>query len=488
MKRSLKLLIGWGGLSALVYGLVLAAFPMWALYRVRHGSLSTLLPVNLPTGLLLASLVLVLLVGYMSGYRLLQRLEPNRPTLLVVTLFPLLFVALLLWVQPISSVDLYDYLFRGRMLAHYGANPFTAIPEQFATDPMIDFIGWRKAVTAYGPLWELMSWGAAWLAGGDLLRLLFSYKMLAVLSYVLCAWVLWWNWDSRTAQQRMHGLYLWLWNPLILWEVVGMGHNDGWLALALIVTALALLRQRYRLALVALVAGALIKFLPLLLIPVVLLAMLRWVGWRAFGQGLLGLGLGGLLAAAAYTPFWAGLATFANIYERQPLWHGAPLALARQLAAQQLGVVVNPWEAWPGGWLTLAMLGIVVGLVLLLLLFRRMSGPMALLLTFWLVLYFANPWFQPWYVIWIIALVCCLPDNEVSLRMAHLFASTALLSYLASAFLLPQLGWSGEGLAWQAFFVAFVYLLPLLPLLRRLPLGRVPLLRWRGAPSRLAKR
>ncbi len=73
-------------------------------------------------------------------------------TLLALVGFPLLFLALLLWVYPFSSVDLYDYLFRGRMLARYGANTFTQIPQNYSTDPLFDFVAWRRAVTAYGPL------------------------------------------------------------------------------------------------------------------------------------------------------------------------------------------------------------------------------------------------------------------------------------------------------------------------------------------------
>ncbi len=72
---------------------------------------------------------------------------------------------MLLWVYPFSSVDLYDYLFRGRMLARYGANTFTQIPQNYSTDPLFEFVAWRRAVTAYGPLWEGLSWLTARLAG-----------------------------------------------------------------------------------------------------------------------------------------------------------------------------------------------------------------------------------------------------------------------------------------------------------------------------------
>jgi len=71
--------------------------------------------------------------------------------------FPVIFLALLALVYPTSSVDLYDYMFRGRMLAHYQANTFIKVPIDFRDDPLFWYVAWRKSVTAYGPLWEGMS-------------------------------------------------------------------------------------------------------------------------------------------------------------------------------------------------------------------------------------------------------------------------------------------------------------------------------------------
>src|SRR6185295_14935407 len=94
-----------------------------------------------------------------------ERRPKGGLTLLALIGFPLLFLALLLWVYPATSVDLYDYLFRGRMLARYGANTFIQVPQDYSPDPLFDFVAWRHAVTAYGPVWEGLSWLTARLAG-----------------------------------------------------------------------------------------------------------------------------------------------------------------------------------------------------------------------------------------------------------------------------------------------------------------------------------
>ena len=53
---------------------------------------------------------------------------PLHPFTLIAILliFPLIFLTLLALVYPTTSVDLYDYVFRGRMLAHCRANTFSS--------------------------------------------------------------------------------------------------------------------------------------------------------------------------------------------------------------------------------------------------------------------------------------------------------------------------------------------------------------------------
>ena len=64
-------------------------------------------------------------------------------------------------------------------------------------------------------------------------------------------------------------------------------------------------RRRFDLALVALTAGALVKFVPLLILPLVVVTAVRRLGWRrAGGQLGLGLVLSLLLAWLCYRPFW----------------------------------------------------------------------------------------------------------------------------------------------------------------------------------------
>ncbi len=119
-----------------------------------------------------------------------------------------------LWLlTPGDSHDIFDYIFRGRMLAFYGGSPLRDPPELFPQAPFYNYITWRTLVDAYGPLWEYTSAGVAlgvrqvsgWLgwptvgtascpADMEACRLLaasmIGYRLLATLLAGVCGWLI----------------------------------------------------------------------------------------------------------------------------------------------------------------------------------------------------------------------------------------------------------------------------------------------------------
>jgi hypothetical protein len=103
----------------------------------------------------------------------------------------------------------------------------------------------------------------------------------------------------------------------------------------------------------------------------------------------------------------------------------------------------------------------------------------------WLLLWFlflCNPWFQPWYLLWALALLAVQPWRGRLALVIGLFCCTAMLSYLASVFLLPLLGWNVDGAEWNALTSALIYGPPLLALLSGRRRGRPKLLRRERLP------
>ncbi|NTV63571.1 MAG: hypothetical protein HGA65_08555 [Oscillochloris sp.] len=495
---------GWlmlsGTLAALIYAGVVRAMPLAAAYTKPLRNINKIAPALWPTVLLTVGAVVVLFGAYAVGARYVGAAARSRLLRLLVLGLPLLFAGLLLFAYPLTSTDIYDYLFRGRMLAHYQANTFLAKPKEFLADPLLPFVAWKHVVTAYGPLWEGISLLTARLAGErpgpplepalpQLLRLLFAYKLLAWLGFLLCALVIWAASEGEAAERRWQAVYLWLWNPLALWETIGAAHNDVWMLLP-VVLALGIMRYwmahqprverafpwmpRQPLegtlcagslrgalllptaALLLITVGGLIKFAVLMFGPVVLAAALRrQVGWRR-RLALLALAGGACLAllAAAYAPFWSGWATFQNVGDRgtmlnvswltgirsvllftMPEQQAEYIASTSGLALLMLGVIAAAWAAWrrPEA------------------LIRQVLG---LLLWFLLV---CNPWFMPWYALWALPIAALLPWPSRAWWAVGLFALLAFAYYVGDGLVMEQFTFAQKSFAREGFLAAAIY-------------------------------
>ncbi len=221
--------------------------------------------------------------------------------------------AALLGLYPVDSADVFDNIIRGRMLALHGASPFYHTPAQFPEDPFYAFAAWKRFPTAYGPLWELTAAGAArlanaWGRASPIVGHVLTFKLVGVLAYAGTAALIGLHLRRTAPERALRGVLLFAWNPLVLYVTAGNGHNDALMAFFVVLGFVWLARGRATLAVLAMTAGALIKFVPALLLPVVVVAELkRLPSRRARGRTLLRLGLaGGLLAAGFYAPFWRG--------------------------------------------------------------------------------------------------------------------------------------------------------------------------------------
>lgn len=506
LSRSTATLFSVGIGSALIYLAALLRFPLLDIYYIPLQNLDRLTQSNPVTGFGISVAIGLLFGAYGLGARVLATRRMERAWLLV--LFPLLFALLLLFVYPTTSLDVYDYLFRGRMAVRYGANNFVHVPADYAADPLLNsqpfrFIPWNRAVTAYGPLWEALSYAAAWFGGERhtgvpvaidpyLRHLIIAYKALGLLGMFACGAVIWGALGVVTPRHRWLGLYLWLWNPLVLWESVAAGHNDAWMVLTVVAAlwsfgrlgvrqgegekgrqasslhlpASSLQPSAFLVPFIALTAGGLIKYLALIFAPLLLAASLRrLVGWRArvalIGWGAL---VCGVMVGVAYAPFWQGLATLRNFGDRGTLFY------ATWLAALQAGLTEAGWVSRGVSQQLVSVLATVLLLGgVLWSIWRGWRAPEratehALGLLVWFLLV-CNPWFQPWYLLWALALVAIQPHHSRVLVAVILLAFTAMLSYVAGSFLLPVLGWKSESAAWNALLALLIYLPPLVVLL-----------------------
>jgi alpha-1,6-mannosyltransferase len=425
------------GLNLLIYLLAFVApyhllslydRPLTDLAHLTHRTPSALLPM-LGTFILLALL-------YWVAWRVAGQARGQTAWAIVWGGMVTASIALL-FLYPYDAADVFDNIMHGRILGIYGANPFHDRARLFPDDPFLPYVAWQGTPSAYGPLWELLAAGVARLAGDGIMANVIAFKLVGVL-FLGATMALVGAIVHRThPDHALRGVLLLGWNPVALMEVAGQGHNDSVMAFWLVAAIGAVATRHYTLAVGALIVGTLVKFIPILLLPAVVVVALRSLsGWRRrFGFLLAGGVLTVVVVVAAYAPFWEGTET---------LGVGRRTRMFTTSLPAMVYVSIQPTidKATAGKWVSAAAAGLTA-LVAMGVCWRlwhrpdwqRLTESAAWVLLFYLL--FACSWFQSWYVVWLLPLAALLPPGNTA-RLIVLFGFAALSKILVAG---PLLLW-----------------------------------------------
>ena len=102
-------------------------------------------------------------------------------TMSMVLVASLLLLTVAVVQPPAESHDLYSYAMNGRILEHYGDNPYTHAPANYPHDPLLAEVAAAGATrtSLYGPAFTAASAGIASVAGTDLLATRLGFQLLA---------------------------------------------------------------------------------------------------------------------------------------------------------------------------------------------------------------------------------------------------------------------------------------------------------------------
>jgi hypothetical protein len=227
-----------------------------------------------------------LFILYALAYRLVRGGQPRKVEALVfgagaVFLFAQLIAPILL------STDLYVYVFSGRLLTVYGASAYDPAPSISRTDPFLPLFGSDYSPSVYGPLWNLMAGGLAYVGGTRIGLTVLLFRVGTVLAALLTGALIWWILRRTAPERTAQGLVLFLWNPLLVIETGLSGHNDA-VMLAFVLLGVALHLRGWKVgAVVALVCSALVKLVTGMLVPLYIWMVLRQATtWRERGTFL----------------------------------------------------------------------------------------------------------------------------------------------------------------------------------------------------------
>jgi 4-amino-4-deoxy-L-arabinose transferase-like glycosyltransferase len=194
------------------------------------------------------------------------------PVKLMIVGFPVVFSLLLTFMYPFGANDMYDHMFRGHMFAHQGVSPFGLVPSAYPADPFYPYVWWKTLAASYGPVWELLASLTSRTAGFDLWANVLAYKALVLFHFWGSMALVYLTLKRWKPDFALAGFVLFAWNPLLQFEFAGNGHSDGMLIFWMLAAVCLLVHERHLLALLALTVGVLVKFAPVLLVPLFLVA------------------------------------------------------------------------------------------------------------------------------------------------------------------------------------------------------------------------
>ncbi len=192
---------------------------------------------------------------------------------------PLLAALPLLLANPSLSYDLFNYLFNAKMVVVYQANPHVQTALDFAQDDWVRFMHNTHTPAPYFYGWTALSILPYLLGMGKLLTTLISFKLFSYLSLILLAWVLKNRvWSQHNDNDSLFWYFGLLFNPLLLIEVLGNGHNDLWMMVPAVAALMMVVKRPSFLkifgSLILLLISISIKLATLVLAPIWLLLIL----------------------------------------------------------------------------------------------------------------------------------------------------------------------------------------------------------------------
>ncbi len=232
---------------------------------------------SLAAGVAYGLLVVVLYGLYWAAFRLTQQRELHLRLRFVLGT-AVLFSLPLLFTYPINATDVFRYLIHGRITSYYDTNPYLTPPDAFPQDPFLPLAGeWASESSPYGPVWEMGAATIASLTGDHLYAGLLLFKLVGLLAFLGCGWLLWWLLAAVSPTRRMGLTLLWAWNPALLLVFVVDAHNDALMLFWLLLGYLVIQRGQPT-------AGIVIMFLGVLTKPIALLPLAFF--WLAACGGL----------------------------------------------------------------------------------------------------------------------------------------------------------------------------------------------------------
>jgi hypothetical protein len=452
-----------------IYGIAIVSLGLYTWLALRYplgpslsnprASWATLVEPSILTAAQHVTIYLNLTILYLGAIYLFSPLHgkisiPYRRQIVFIVIIWLACSVALMFVSPSGeSHDIFDYLFRGRMMVEYQANPLVDIPDKLdISTPFSRYLAWRYHVDTYGPLWEAISAGVAgsvhqvtsWLGwwvesistcpeSPVYCRLLVAYvtgyRLLAIILTGLSGWLI--AGITGRTNPRFVPLVLaaWLWCPLTLITTALGAHNDAVMLVLVLLAWWLLQRQRPVWALIAFILATHVKLTALIWLPIYAV----WIFWRYGWRRTVKILLVGTVSAVAlswllYLPFGGWQTLPRMLQERSTFLANSPWQVLSYLLTETWN-----WSSRNAHRLTTLLPTFLFGVGALVIsavyfytrnrhrkLVEILPAEMdhilwrTMLAVSLLYILVGSYWLQHWYFLWVLAPAVLLPQSRLS--------------------------------------------------------------------------
>jgi alpha-1,6-mannosyltransferase len=315
---------------------------------------------------------------------------------------------------PLLSHDVFSYIAYARLGAANHLNPYTHAPIDIPYDPGFTHSGSIHAVSAYGPVFTLLTYPLSPLGVPTAFWILKAVAAVASLGIVALVWRL----AERLAHDPLPAALAVGLNPLVLVHVVGGAHNEALTVLITMIGVALWLGTRKTAGVAVATAAAGIKASAGLVVPF-LVAGDRLRARRAVVAALItlcGLALIGLGAFGAHA-----LDAFSLISSNQNRTSrfSLPYKTAQLLGALLPGGRRDYTGAVRAAYATMFVLTFVWLLVRT---WRGVTAPIDAIGWATLAILLASAWLVPWYILWLLPFAALSRDRRLQLATLALCA------------------------------------------------------------------
>jgi len=249
-------------------------------------------------------------------------LAAGRARLLALAVPVVLNLLCLIW-MPRLSTDTLSYVAHGFLGLIPGQNPLLQPPDDVHGTELgarLAAFGWHGVtdLSPYGILWTRLEIAIANLSAGNVLPAALTFKATAMAASLGSAWMIWLALGRIYPDLQLQGTLAYLWNPLVIMEFAGEGHNDALMIFFSLAALVACIANRPTLSIIAQLLGAMTKYISLLYLPAQLVYL--WRTRRTAAQLALqiatALAVTIAVAAVLYLLLWAGFHTFDGVLKR----------------------------------------------------------------------------------------------------------------------------------------------------------------------------